>query len=365
MLKGERIAKNNILSTTVIDFRNADILSKQFDRIYQQQQDIDYQHIKINKQKERYTTQKNALLLLLALLVISVILGAYSIYSSSILRKKKRELELRNQQITIQRNQIKKIAEEVKVSNEARVNFFTGLSHEFKTPITLILSSTESLSENKVIRDNKLLNEIGLIFNNSKRLLRLINQLLDFRKIEDRKFILKASKTNLFQFSNLIFNDFEREAQKRNINFTISTNNEDLSIYLDRNLMDKVYFNLLSNAFKFTPDNGKIKLAIRDNFEGNDIQISISDNGIGIPDNEINSVFEPFFKGSNNRKNSSGIGLHLSKQFVDMHLGKIQVKSHHGTEFTINLFKGSTHFNEDQIVSETELFDSNIFDCSI
>lgn len=360
VLKGERIAKNNILSTTVIDFRNADILSKQFDRIYQQQQDIDYQHIKINKQEKRYTTQKNALLLLVGLLIISLLLGTYSIYSSNKLRKKKRELELQNQKITIQRNQIKKIAEEVKVSNEARVNFFTGLSHEFKTPITLILSSTESLSENKVIRDNKLLNEVGLIFNNSKRLLRLINQLLDFRKIEDRKFILKASKTNLFEFSNLIFKDFEREAQKRNINFTISTNNKDLSIFLDRNLMDKVYFNLLSNAFKFTPNNGVISIKIEDEFDSNFVKIQFKDSGIGIPNKEINKVFKAFFQGTNNNKASSGIGLHLSKEFIEMHKGTIEVNSKHGSEFIITLYKDNVHLNSDEIVYEPDIIDSAI-----
>ena len=360
ILNGERVAKNNILSTTVIDSRNADIMSKQFGKIYQQQQDIDYQHIKIKKQEETYSTQSNILKLLLGLLITSLLLAAFSIYSGYNIKKKKRELEIRNKKITIQRNQIKKIAEEVKVSNEARVNFFTGLSHEFKTPITLILSSTESLSENKVIRDNKLLNEVGLIFNNSKRLLRLINQLLDFRKIEDRKFILKASKTNLFQFSNLIFKDFEREAQKRNINFTISTNNEDLSIFLDRNLMDKVYFNLLSNAFKFTPNNGIISINIEDEFDSNFVKIQFKDSGIGIPNKEINKVFNAFFQGSNNNKSSSGIGLHLSKEFIDMHKGSLEVNSKHGSEFIITLYKDNVHLNSDEIVYEPDIIDSAI-----
>jgi len=360
ILNGERVAKNNILSTTVIDSRNADIMSKQFDKIYQQQQDIDYQQVKIKKQEQTYSTQSNILKVLLGLLITSLLLAAFSIYSVYNIKKKKRELELRNKKITIQRNQIKKIAEEVKISNEARVNFFTGLSHEFKTPITLILSSTESLNENKVIRDNKLLNEVGLIYNNSKRLLRLINQLLDFRKIEDRKFILKASKTNLFQFSNLIFKDFEREAQKRNINFSISTNNENLSIFLDRNLMDKVYFNLLSNAFKFTPNNGTISIDILDEVGSNFVKIHFKDSGIGIPKKEIDNVFQAFFQGSNNNKSSSGIGLHLSKEFVEMHKGTIEVISKHGTEFIVTLYKDNVHLNSDEIIYEPDIIDSEI-----
>ncbi len=360
ILNGETVPQNNILSTIVIDSRNADIMSNQFDRIKQHQRDIERQQQKIRQQEKTYTTQNNTLKLLLALLILSIILGAYSIYSGYNIRKKKRELELRNKKITIQRNQIKKIAEEVKISNDAKVNFFTGLSHEFKTPITLILSSTESLTENKVIRDNKLLNEVGLIFNNSKRLLRLINQLLDFRKIEDRKFVLKASKTNLYQFSNLIFKDFEREAQKRNINFSISTNNEDLFIFLDRNLMDKVYFNLLSNAFKFTPNNGSISIDIIEETNSNFVKIHFKDSGIGIPKKEINNVFQAFFQGSNNNKASSGIGLHLSKEFIEMHKGSIEVNSKHGTEFIITLYKDNVHLNSDEIIYEPDIIDSEI-----
>jgi DNA-binding response OmpR family regulator len=128
--------------------------------------------------------------------------------------------------------------------------------------------------------------------------------------------------------------------------------------------MDKVYFNLLSNAFKFTPDNGRIDIEILDNLDGSLVTIHFKDNGIGIPENELEFVFTPFFKGSNNRKNSSGVGLHLSKQFVELHLGKIEVKSHHGTEFIITLFKGDTHFNEDQIVVDPELVDTTLINFS-
>ena len=360
ILNGKRVAKINVLSTTVIDSRNADIMKNQFEKINQHELDIENQQKKIKKQEETYSTQSNILNVLLGLLVTSLLLATFSIYSAYNIKKKKRELEIRNKKITVQRNQIKKIAEEVKISNEARVNFFTGLSHEFKTPITLILSSTESLTENKVIRDNKLLNEVGLIYNNSKRLLRLINQLLDFRKIEDRKFILKASKTNLYQFSNVIFKDFEREAQKRNIIFSLTTNNEDLSIFMDRNLMDKVYFNLLSNAFKFTPNNGVLSIDILDEFKSNFVKIHFKDSGIGIPKKEINNVFQAFFQGSNNNKASSGIGLHLSKEFIEMHKGTIEVNSKHGTEFIITLYKDNVHLNSDEIVYEPDIIDSAI-----
>ena len=206
------------------------------------------------------------------------------------------------------------------------------------------------------------MNEVELIYNNSNRLLRLINQLLDFRKIEDRKFNIKASQTNLLSFSKIIYKDFEREAKKRNIDFSLISNNELLDIFIDRNLMDKVYFNLLSNAFKFTPDNGKIEITLEDDSLSNNIEIRFKDSGIGIPSEEMNEVFQAFFKGSNNRKKSSGIGLHLSKEFVEMHKGTIQAKSHQGTEFIITLFKGKAHFDETEIIAEQDLIDTNILD---
>ncbi|MGS0527047.1 substrate-binding domain-containing protein [Zobellia nedashkovskayae] len=362
ILKGEKVPKVNILETTVIDFRNAEIMKNQFDRINDQQTDLENQITAIKFQEERYYSQNNLLKVTMALLAIILSLAIYSIYSIFAIRNKNRQLLLTNDKITVQRNQIEKIAKEVKVINEAKINFFTGLSHEFKTPITLILSSIESMSDFAKEKGSKMQNEVELIYNNSNRLLRLINQLLDFRKIEDRKFNLKASKTNLFGFSKIIFKDFEREAKKRNIDFKLISNNESLEVFMDRNLMDKVYFNLLSNAFKFTPDNGKVEIHIEDDESRNIVNIRFKDSGIGIPQNEMDGVFQAFFKGSNNRKNSSGIGLHLSKEFVEMHKGTIQVKSVHGTEFIVTLYKGQAHFDETEIITEQDLVDTNIID---
>ncbi|WMI64805.1 substrate-binding domain-containing protein [Aestuariibaculum sp. YM273] len=360
ILNNQKVPKNNVLKTIVIDSRNAEIMKNQYDKIAQHQLDIENQQKRISKQERIYSTQKNVLRIVLILLFTSILLGAYSIYSGYKIKKSKRELEIQNNKITVQRNQIKKIAEEVKISNEAKVNFFTGLSHEFKTPLTLILSSIESLSESKTIKDSKMLSEVGLIFNNSKRLLRLINQLLDFRKIEDRKFILKASETNLFEFSKMVFKDFEKEAQKRDIKFSLACNNEALKVFLDRNLMDKVYFNLLSNAFKFTPNNGTVKINIEDDAESNFVKIHFKDSGIGIPENELKNVFKPFYQGSNNNQPSSGIGLHISKEFIELHKGTIEVFSKHGTEFIISLYKGKAHLNPEEIIFEPDVIDDSI-----
>ncbi len=362
ILNKESVPKNNILSTTIINEVNADIMFNQFAKINEQQDEIEDQLEAIRQQEELYYSQNNLLKVTMALLAIILSLAIYSVYSIFVIRKKNRQLQLTNKKITVQRNQIEKIAQEVKLSNEAKLNFFTGLSHEFKTPITLILSSIESLSDVANERSSKLMNELELIYNNSNRLLRLINQLLDFRKVEERKFTLRVSKTNVFIFSKNIFKDFEREAKKRNIGFKLRSNNEQLDLFIDRNLMDKVYFNLLSNAFKFTPDNGKIEIHIEDDANKNTISIQFRDSGIGIPEKEMDVVFQAFFKGSNNRKNSSGIGLYLSKEFVGMHKGAIEVRSFHGTDFIITLYKGKAHFDETEIIIDQDLVDTQVID---
>jgi len=347
------VPKRIKLSTTIIDRMNAEIMRNQFDKIIEQQSVIEDQVKAVKKQTELYSSQKELFRWSIVLLVLMFCLIAYAIYLIYVNIRKNRQLTLTNERITIQRNQIENIADELKESNEARVNFFTGLSHEFKTPITLIISSLESLKDDNKNKGTRPSYELELINKNSNRLLRLIDNLLDFRKIESQTFNLRVSKTNIYDFTYGIFRDFENEAKKRNIKFEIHSQNKNLELHIDRNLMDKVYFNLLSNAFKFTPDNGKIEIVIQE--KGNQTIISFKDNGIGIPEKEISNVFEAYFKASNNRKNSSGIGLHLSRQFVELHLGKIEVHSFQGTQFVITLYKGNKHFNEDQIVKEPAL----------
>jgi len=350
--KNNSVPKNNILNTIVIDRINAEIMKNQLDKIDQQQERIDQQLNTIFLQDQKYYSQNNLLKILILTLILILILTFYSIYTTFSIRKKKRQLEIKNKKITVQRNQLEKTANEIREVNQARLNFFTGISHEFKTPLTLIISSVESLNDNLLNKSSIVNKEFNLIHNNSKRLLRLINQLLDYRKIEDRKFTIRVSKTNIYNFSKHIFDEFEREAKKRNINFTISTANEEIEVYLDRNLMDKVYFNLLSNAFKFTPDNGEISIKIREDDQNDLIKIYFKDSGIGIPAKEMKNVFEAFYQGSNNYRNSSGIGLYLSKSFVDLHKGKIEVSSKNGTEFVISLPKGKGYLSEKEIIIE-------------
>ncbi|PWB22353.1 AraC family transcriptional regulator [Flavobacterium sp. HTF] len=349
----ESVAKNNILNTIVIDKNNAEIIKNQMDKVDQQQLVIESQQGAINIQEKEYASQNNLVRLLSFFLVIILSLTIYSIYSTISISRKKKQLERINQTVIDQNVEIQEMAQIAATSNEAKLSFFTGLSHEFKTPITLIMSYVESLIENEKIKGTALIDEVKLIHKNSNRLLRLINQLLDFRKIEEQKFTLRASNTKIYDFTNEVMANFKGEASRRNIEFQLICKNKNLKLFIDRGLMDKVYFNLLSNAFKFTPDNGKISISIVENQE-NEVKIHFKDSGIGIPENEHSNVFNPFFRASNNNKNSSGIGLHLSKEFVLLHKGAIELRSKQGSEFVITLLKGNGHLQPSEMIQKIE-----------
>ena len=346
----EPVTKNNLLNTIVIDKINAEIIENQMDKVDQQQTVIKQQLDAISVQEQEYASQHSLVRLLTLFLVIILSLAIYSIYSTISISRKKRQLEQINSTVTSQKNEIEVMAAAAQRSNEAKLGFFTGLSHEFKTPITLILSYAESLIENDKIKGTRLMDELKLIYSNSHRLLRLINQLLDFRKIEERKFSLRASKTNIYLFTDQVMANFRGEAARRNIDFRLIADNKDIEVFIDNSLMDKVYFNLLSNAFKFTPDNGRITITIKDGADGT-LKIIVKDSGIGIPEKELNMVFNPFFRASNNNKNSSGIGLNLSKEFIALHKGTIEVRSRQGTEFVITLYKGAEHLQPAEIIT--------------
>ncbi|WP_026934772.1 hybrid sensor histidine kinase/response regulator transcription factor [Christiangramia echinicola] len=351
LLSDENIEKNNILKTVIIDSVNVEIMQNQFDKMKQQQNDIENQQEVIDNQITTFKSQSKLILLLIVLLGLLLILSVWSIYLVVKLRKRKRNLESSNSEILAQRNKIEEFAKKLKISNESKINFFTALSHEFKTPLTLITSSIESISERPTKESQGISYETNLIINNSRRLLRLINELLDFRKLENGSFDLRITKTEIIPFLKNIAEDFTSEALKKSIDLKFSYKCEDLELYIDREMMDKVFFNILSNAFKFTPKNGTIHIAVEE--EDEKINILFRDSGIGIPKDEFQSIFDPYMQASNNTKPSSGLGLYITRQFVELHKGSIAVSSHQGAEFRISLLKGRAHLKE-YVISEIQ-----------
>lgn len=339
MHQGETVPRRNLLNSIIINKVNAELMENQMDKIDQQQYVIDSQQQAIRIQEAQYTTQRNLLLGLLFFCLVSIGLAGYSIYSTVFIKKKKKELEANNQTILQQKEVLEVITQKLQASHRARSDFFTGMSHEFKTPLTLILGYTEALLQNPKLKSLQIASDVRQVYYNSNRLYRLINQLLDFRKIEEQKLKLNVAAIELKPFLNQLSKFFATEALKRHINFECGCEPEDLVLHADRDYLDKIFFNLLSNAFKFTPDNGSISVTVQKGTDS-EIVIRFRDSGIGIPESELSNIFQPFFQASNNHRNSSGIGLYLVKEYMELHGGRVAVHSKHGAEFVLYFLAG-------------------------
>ena len=242
--------------------------------------------------------------------------------------------------------------------NEARVQFFMNISHEIRTPMTLILAPLERLIGSD--SDSRRQHQYQLIRQNAQRIMRLINQMMDVRKIEQGKFLLDYSRVELVSFLQGIFDVFASNAQSRQIAYTFEHEGIDqLQAYVDPDNMDKIVMNLLSNSFKFTPDGGTITLRLAINSEKSEsseyseildysdssdtptFTISVTDSGVGIPDEDKPKVFERFYSAQHqNGYIGTGIGLNLTSMLVRLHQGTIAVTDNpegHGTQFTVNI----------------------------
>lgn len=250
--------------------------------------------------------------------------------------------------------------------NEAKLQFFINISHEIRTPMTLIISPLE-----KLIAEHSEKQQVYLmIYRNAQRILRLINQLMDIRKLDKGQMHLKFRETDMVGFIEDLMQTFNYQAQKKNITFTFDKELPDadsLKVWIDLNNFDKVLMNVLSNAFKYTSDGGNIHIllktghnsayrgALKDYFE-----ICVTDDGIGIDKDKIKQIFERFYQINNDMTQSNfgtGIGLHLARSLVKLHHGLIKAENREdeqGTRFIIRLPLGSDHLKTDELENPDE-----------
>lgn len=355
ILNKERFIKENLLQTTVIDSTNVRIMQLQAAKTDSQQQQIERQTNTLKEQKRIYNNQQTFVYILILSLVLSLILGGLAFYSLRENRKISKTLQAQNQEILDHQAQVVEMSEKAKAANEAKVNFFTNISHEFRTPLTLILGPLEELLANS--KNNFSTSQtLGLIQKNVMRLLRLVNQLMDFRKIEVDKMKLKASENDLITFVADIIQSYKNVAHRRNIDLRLITKERRLDVWIDVTKLDKVIFNLLSNAFKFTKDNGYIHIYINKSENGKDVVIKIEDNGVGMSKDAIDHAFEVFYQGEYENYKGSGLGLALSKELIGLHKGTITVTSEKwkGTTFEVYLPLGNTHLAKDEMVESAQ-----------
>lgn len=219
-----------------------------------------------------------------------------------------------------------------------KLRFFTDISHELRTPLTLITSPVGEVLEHESLTPSarKLLT---VVHNNTERMLRLVNQILDFRKIENKKMKLLLEKTDIVELLQKVMDNFRLIAEEKNINFRLQTDKESIHCWIDQDKVEKIIFNLLSNAFKYTPANKSITVYAHTTKDK--VVISVADEGIGIDPKKQQTLFQRFETLVNNNilQPSSGIGLSLVKELIELHQGNIQVNTETGigSEFIVTL----------------------------
>ncbi|OJJ14220.1 hypothetical protein BKI52_43920 [marine bacterium AO1-C] len=277
------------------------------------------------------------------LIVLAVLSSFFAIlkWRSNKLTKENRKLEKlvanRTNELQQQKEELVRQAEQLKEMDQVKSRFLSNVSHELRTPLTLIIGPAEKLSDPK---SKSWKNNVNTILANAKRLSRLINELLDFAKIEDGKMTLQPMVGKLNTFLQSLVNSFELLAKQKNIALELLGCSDELLYEFDQNKLDKVFFNLLSNAIKFTPAGGTVSVKLSQNQEA--ISISIADTGIGIPEKALSLVFDRFYQvdGSQTREQEgTGIGLALAKELTELHQGSIEVQSKvgQGSTFTVHL----------------------------
>lgn len=243
--------------------------------------------------------------------------------------------------------------------NEAKLQFFINISHEIRTPMTLIINPIEKLlSENKIPELNK---TYLMIYRNSQRILRLVNQLMDMRKVDKGQMFMKFKETDIVGFIDDLALTFEYAARQKNIRLAFIHEAPLLKVWIDLNNFDKILMNLLSNAFKYTPDNGEITITLAqgsDNTGGplkNYFEITIEDTGIGLEEDKIERIFDRFYQinnGSTYNNMGTGIGLHLTHSLVKLHHGTISAENRKdckGSRFIIRIPLGASHLKPNEL----------------
>jgi signal transduction histidine kinase/DNA-binding response OmpR family regulator len=302
-----------------------------------------------------YWTTLTKILYFVLCLIILLLFGQYTLIDI----RRKRKLEF---------DRLEK--EKEKELNAAKLEFFTNISHELRSPLTLILGPVEKLiSKIDSLKKEDRLKSYTTIQRNADYLLKLTKQLLDFRKLEQGKTQLACAHINIVSVVKKISEQFNSLADKNNISIQYHLPERKIFGWVDVNKLEKIVHNLLSNAVKFTPENGNISIKVimknpNQNYPEGYFALSVTDNGLGIKPNELKNIFDRFYQADNqNKKNQGvGIGLSFSQNLAKIHGGVLTVKSklHEGSTFTLTLPLGTAHLTSDQMIDDKELILENL-----
>ena len=336
IIQGEPVDKFIPLRTAPVDHQSARTLLLQADQIQKYKQSIEAQRYRIDGLSDRFYFLRNSLGVISLLMIGFIALSIYAFYINRKMRQANRKLISLNA--------------EMKEVTAQKLQFFTNVSHEVRTPLTLILAPLDRLIVS--LRESPYASDLGLIQKNANRLLRVINQILDFRKVEGKQEKLAVREIDLVPFVGEIKSYFDSMASVRAISYTFTSSIKQCTLWIDPDLLEKVFVNLLSNAFKFTPEGGSVRIELTE--EVDRVFIQVIDTGSGIQPGNLPHLFDRFY--TEDRSMGTGIGLHLVKEYIHMHGGEIRVESEPGqrTTFTVCLRKGKAHF-EDSDLMETSV----------
>lgn len=330
------------LSTALVDKTNARVMQLQTDHITEQDGKIERLNNQVNEYLSRYSAQTMFLYACLIILLLFAALLAIIVRAYWTKNRMNMELSRQKKKLEEQRDQLISLSKQLEEATHAKLVFFTNVSHDFRTPLTLVADPVEQLLEDKALtpRQQSLLK---VVHKNVHILLRLVNQILDFRKYENDKLELVRANMNLRMQLQEWSHSFQTLALKKHIHFVLEVNDDraDYLMAVDAEKMERVYFNLLSNAFKFTPENGTITVTLSTLTKeegGRYARLVVADTGSGISVQHIRHIFDRFYQIDVNHA-GSGIGLALAKAFVELHGGEITVDSVEGkgTVFTVDI----------------------------
>ena len=336
IIQGEPVDKFIPLRTAPVDHQSARTLLLQADQLQKYTQRIEAQRSRIDGLSDRFYFLRNSLGVISLLMIGFIALSIYAFYINRKMRQANRKLISLNA--------------EMKEVTAQKLQFFTNVSHEVRTPLTLILAPLDRLIVS--LRESPYASDLGLIQKNANRLLRVINQILDFRKVEGKQEKLAVREIDLVPFVGEIKSYFDSMGSVRAISYTFTSSMKQCTLWIDPDLLEKVLVNLLSNAFKFTPEGGSVRIELTE--EEDRVFIRVIDTGSGIQPGNLPHLFDRFY--TEDRSMGTGIGLQLVKEYIHMHGGEIHVKSEPGqrTTFTVCLRKGKAHF-EDSDLMETSV----------
>jgi DNA-binding response OmpR family regulator/nitrogen-specific signal transduction histidine kinase len=270
----------------------------------------------------------------------------------------------RTREISMQKEELELQAEKIQELDKIKSRFFANISHEFRTPLTLIQGPIKK--KLKETQDPKEARELNIVYQNSTRLLQLVNQLLDLSKLESGSFTLRPSKVDVVSRIRVVADGFQSLAEVKLINYKYYLPDHEVVVHLDIEKFDKIIINLLSNAFKFTPSGGEVSISLQsfapnETYQSGYIQIEVTDTGIGIDPAHHSQVFNRFFQVDNSQTrkyDGTGIGLSITKEFIDLHQGDIKLKSNlgEGSTFVVTLprlISGTTHLDNTLVDTST------------